>query len=175
MLIKPPLAKLINTAIIAPHGVTDLIHSIQMNTTKPLYLVNLVTTSAFALAGQAGLSDISNIPFIYASLMHFRHDIPLENKYAQYGIIAAIVALGIQYNDIFYLYMVLRHVPRHYAENWKFMEKMPTFTILLLAATTFASIQLGSFIPMDDTYFDLIKGVIVSHIIYEEQYIYRDE
>ena len=175
MLIKPPIAKLINTAIIAPHGVTDLVHAMQMNTTRPLYLINLVTTGAFALAGHAGLSNISNFPFVYASLMHFRRDIPLENKYAQYCVIAFIVALGIQYNDLFYLYMVLRHVPRHYAENWKYMEKMPMFSIFLLVATTIVSMKMGTMIPMDDTYFDLIKGVIVSHILYEERYIYGDD
>ena len=172
MLIKPIVANFINTAIIAPHGVTDLIHALQFNSLQPLYAINLITTTAFALLGHAGLSDVANIPFLLASVVHFRHDIPLENKFMQYVIISAIITAGIQNTDIFYLYMILRHVPRHYAGNWKYMEKFPLITILLLSVTTFATMKMESVIPMDETNIDLIKGVIVAHIIYEEKYIH---
>lgn len=175
MLIKPIVANFINTAIIAPHGVTDLIHALQFNRLQPLYAINLATTATFAFMGHAGLSDLANISFILASLLHFRHDVPLENKFMQYAIISAIIVAGIQNTDIFYLYMILRHVPRHYAENWKFMEKFPLFTILLLSITTFATMKMESIMPMDETHFDLIKGVIVAHIIYEEKYIHGDD
>ena len=68
------------------------------------------------------------------------------------------------------------HVPNHYKINWDLMKKLPLQSVGLLSSSTFIIMFLGQQFYMENNMLmnDVLKGIIVSHILYEELYIFND-
>ena len=73
--------------------------------------------------------------------------------------------------------MLFIHVPNHYKLNWTFFKKDKTFTASIITLTTIIFLLIGE--KYDNLIYtsymiDLFKGIIISHIVYEEMYIFKD-
>jgi len=172
----PPIHRHILSAVIAPHGITDIIHAAHYNMTKEVVALNgaSITASWF-------LSD--NIPllldeaFIVASIVHFRHDMPVIARIPRYAMSGALLLTSIQYDpNILFGFMVLLHVPNHYKTNWKFMKDEPYKNIGGVAVFSLLLVFFVEYFPgliQSKLLFDISKGVVVSHVIYNEKYIHN--
>ena len=176
MILQPLLIKQLITTVIAPHGMTDLIHAKLYNTTDTLYTINSVNFGATLLLESAHVPYVMDIAFIISSIIHFRHDMPTFKSVDPMWISAIFVALTVTFQvDLFMAFMVAVHVPNHYKMNWKFIETdVPNNVALLLLSTLVFSQFTG--LP-DDILFspflmDISKGFIISHILYEETCIH---
>jgi len=65
--------------IIAPHGITDIIHAQQKNLIPILFKINGVTILSSILLNKFELENILNLVFITSSIIHFRRDFPKTN------------------------------------------------------------------------------------------------
>ena len=73
--------------------------------------------------------------------------------------------------------MLFIHVPNHYKLNWSFLKKDKIFTTFIITFTSIIFLLIGE--KYDNLIhcsymIDLFKGVIISHVIYEEMYIFKD-
>lgn len=175
---KPIIYTNIVSTIIAPHGITDIIHSYQQNKTKELLLVNTcVTTTSYLLSLQDSLINIVDISFIISTIIHFRHDIHCILNVPKYIWSSLLLLISIYIShDLFYFYMCFIHVPKHYHFNIQYIKKNITINFLIILTTTFISNNL--FLLIDDIYdypiiLSISKGIIISHILYEELYIHN--
>lgn len=170
-------SKIIST-IVAPHGITDLIHSIQSNTTKPLLYINSAcATSSVVSSLHPNLELGYNIFFLFGSVIHFSHDYPKTNNQILEVILSLATIISFtQCHDLFYLYMTLLHVPKHYSSNWKYIRKNKEVNICLIILFT-----TGCFYTIIDVFsqpllfYRLYRGIILAHVIYQELYIHNDK
>lgn len=173
MLIPNPIVKNIITGIIGPHGITDIVHAKQNKLLPQLYTINIV--SVLATWGlENNISSLLNILFLGMSIYHFRNDMP-EIKYCNQMTLSTMILLSFFINpSIFLYYMILIHVPNHYLMNWKVLDKEKKFSILLISITTAVSMILGNTELIENELVETIaKGLIFSHIIYEETFIFK--
>ena len=112
-------SKIIST-IVAPHGITDLIHSIQTNNTKTLLSINSCCISTSLISSiQPNIDFGFNIFFLIGSVFHFRHDYPKTTSQILEFFLSFMTILSfIKCPNLFYFYMSLLHVPKHYLSNW---------------------------------------------------------
>ena len=174
MLITNPLIKNVITGIIAPHGVTDLVHAKQNKLLPELYTINICS-----VLGAAGLdhnaSTLLDILFYGMSIYHFRNDMP-KTKMANQSMMAALMIISFFAINptIFLYYMVFIHVPNHYLMSWNMLEKDKQISIIILSMTTLISMLIGHSPLIESHWTDVIsKGLIFSHIIYEEAFIFK--
>jgi len=170
MIIKPTMYKFLTSSIIAPHGMTDYIHAKQNNNLLQLYSINAMTTGSFIILSNHHLEIITNVLFTIASIVHFHHDIPHPNKNIQLCTVSFMLASSILFKEFFYLYMIFIHVPRHYFIHWKFMKKDFVNSFSIIAFGTFISIFFTDFFE-NMNFFEIVKAIVVSHILYEERYL----
>jgi hypothetical protein len=78
-LLTPIIYQNIISTIIAPHGITDITHSIQENKIKELLSIYSITNIAnyYISYVNNNLQLLLNISFLYFSIIHFRHDMPI--------------------------------------------------------------------------------------------------
>lgn len=176
----PTIHKHLLTAVIAPHGITDIIHATKHNATT-----ELVAWNGASLASSWFLSQhipiILDEMFIIASIVHFRHDMPVLGqelaRVPKYVLSGALLFASIRYDpNILFGYMVLLHVPNHYIMNWKFMKDEPYQNIGLVVAFSLLLVFSGEYFPWifdSQLLFDMSKGIIVSHVIYNEKNIHN--
>lgn len=175
------LKKKLLTTIIAPHGITDLIHAKQNNKLHELISINSVSVlTSYGLYQNDITNIISNSAFIGFSIIHFSHDfLPIIENYHEKKqkmlLCSLFIALSIFNNNLFFLYMVLIHVPKHYFYNRYFLKK---YLIGNLSFIFIFSLLLGmagqhNFV-FDERLYPLYKGIITSHIIYQERYIHNN-
>ena len=128
------LIKLLRDVIIAPHGVTDISHSIQTNNQ-----LNLLKINTFMIGGtnfiinNYNYDDILNLLFFASTIIHFRHDMPEINKVNISKL--TLSTLLVLYSpliglNLFSLYMGLIHVPRHYVKCNKFVKPYAKYLIM---------------------------------------------
>ena len=175
--IKPLIIKYTTSGLIAPHGMTDFIHAFKNNTLLELNGLYALTTGSFVLLDQIDQSTLINMAFIFSSIFHFQRDVPLQNKSQRCFIITMFFLFCFLVNNEFLLYyMSLVHVPNHYKINWNLMKKLPLQSVGLLSISTFLIMFLGEQFYMENNALmnDVLKGIIVSHILYEELYIFND-
>lgn len=175
--IKSLLIKYTTTGLIAPHGMTDYIHAFKNNTLLELNGLYALTTGSFVLLDQIDQSMLINILFIFSSIFHFQRDIPLQNKSQRCFTITMFFLFCFLVNTEFLLYyMSFIHVPNHYKINWDLMKKLPLQSVGLLSTSTFIIMFLGQQFYIENNMLmnDVLKGIIVSHILYEELYIFND-
>lgn len=65
----------VNNIIIAPHGITDLIHAHHNDLIKPLLQIYGTTFTASQILHITHLDTATHILFAVASIAHFRHDL----------------------------------------------------------------------------------------------------
>jgi hypothetical protein len=177
MLLKPHTLKLITTGIIAPHGMTDWVHAFQTNNIPTLLKINAATTGSFLLLNKTGNENILNILFFIFSIIHFKHDIPFKHPFLKIFTVEMILLLSVFNLDILYFYLTFIHVPHHYILNWKYLSKSPIKSFLLMGISTFIMVNFEKFNLnnvdfIQPIYFDVLKSIIVSHIIYQELFIH---
>lgn len=175
---KSILYKYINSGLIAPHGMTDLVHAKQYNLTPELYKINLLTTTSHALIHLVDIPYLLNILFVGMSIVHFRRDFPRIKNIPRFVLSSIFLLFSLSKPELFFSYMTFIHVPHHYSLNWKYLKKNPLFSIISLGISTFFSLLLshnyGTIIYKNHLVLNIIKGIIVSHIIYEETYLYEN-
>lgn len=174
MIIQPFIKKAIVKNIIAPHGITDIMHSMKQNTTKDLLIINSISCSSCLLFDNSlSYENGINIFFLLASILHFRHDMPSILNIPKY-IISSILILAIYCNhDIFYIYMVILHVPRHYMTNYIYIKKNFLLNIFILLFTTYIINVLDNIIILSPLSMNIIKNIVISHVIYQEKFIHN--
>ena len=173
---KQVIYKNIISTIIAPHGITDIIHAKHYNKLNNLLFLNTgMITSSYILINN-NLDNILNSIFICSSIIHFSHDFNF-NKKINLSISSILLLLSIYYNyNIFFIYMIFWHVPKHYNLNYKYLKKNKIQNLLFILFTTIIMYSICKLIPEHILFtkiFDISKGIIISHIIYEEKYIYH--
>lgn len=165
--------KTISSGIIAPHGITDLVHAIQNNKIGQINKIYVTTTGSVLLLDMFDQHFFIEFLFFACSIMHFQHDVPLNNKTMRYFITVSMFVSCILYDpNLLYFYLTLIHVPNHYKTNWTMLDKTKELSIFIISTTTFASLLVTNELSFENIFFiDLIKGIIMSHIIYQEKYI----
>lgn len=178
MLLTKPIIKYLTQGVIAPHGMTDLIHAQQNNLSSQLYQINALSIVSSLLLNKFN-QDILNDLFFLSSIIHFRHDMPKIMKLPRYFLsFFMIFSFLFIKMDLFMYYMIFIHVPNHYKMSWSYLknEKWRSFFTLLISTLLF--IKGGQLFDMNllkPLPLNLIKGLIISHIIYEEVYIHKNK
>ena len=168
------------TTVIAPHGITDLIHASQYNTTQQLLSIN-----TFCLLSSIGLSQNEattlglDFCFVIASAIHFRHDLKvlIKDKCQEKHkcVFSIVVLLSFLVNqDLFFWYMSILHVPNHYFTNKQIISKQLIFNLtFILSFTLFLSFMGDQDILFCPFFYPIYKGVIMSHVAYQELYVHN--
>jgi len=186
MVIHSPIAKKLILGLIAPHGATDIIHASQNKLVGKLFQIqaaNLVGVQFMSMLNGGKLLDIV---FLFLSVIHFRHDIKkippfvaLLLLYKTPGYLFKFSLLGlptISFNDFLFFYMVFLHVPNHYIMNWNFIKKQKKATLFVVGLVSMIFLGLENsinFTNVNRHVMNVGKAFIVSHIIYNEKYVYK--
>lgn len=175
MLLKPVIIKYLTTTIIAPHGVTDLIHAKQTNNLISLINIYGTTNGLFYILSTLDQEIVINTILFITSTIHFQKDIPLRDEKKRYLFTSLLLLYFIFFNATsIFTYLTFVHVPNHYLYNWKFLKKEKILSFIVILFTTLLSFHFGNEyfeIYKDTLSFDIIKAIIISHILYEELYI----
>uniref|UniRef100_A0AB39JDL4 Uncharacterized protein n=1 Tax=Florenciella sp. virus SA2 TaxID=3240092 RepID=A0AB39JDL4_9VIRU len=162
------------TTLVAPHGITDLIHSMQNETIKPLISINSACILGSVLTSNQNIHfPINDIFFIISSIVHFRHDFSFAKQYNM-DILCSIftIYLFVMNHSLFFPYMILLHLPNHYKNNWKYIKKnKPVNFFIIFGFTLITSIFGNNILNHPLILYDIYKGIVISHIIYGELYI----
>lgn len=174
------IKKKIISAIVAPHGITDLIHCVQNNKAPELFFINTACVTSSIVSSSHLYTDIGyNVCFAFGSVMHFRHDFKWFQTYKHRRILqyllSSITILSFIFNiDLFYIYMVVLHVPNHYKNTWEDIIEHPvrnmSFIIMFISYCSY-TITFPDTIQYPFILYDFYRGVIISHVIYQELYV----
>ncbi len=178
MLIKPILLKHLTTTLIGPHGITDIIHANNTNLIPEMTQTYGSVIGSTVVLSQMNMTPFIDILFFIGSVIHFRIDMPEIKRIPRFMLSSLLLSFTIIHcPDLFMLYMLAIHVPHHYSMNWDYMKKTPKFSVILLIVTsTLMGIIGNSFEPNEhmDLIIAITKGIILSHIAYEEMYIFEN-
>ena len=173
--LKPFFQKTIST-IIAPHGITDIMHAKQYNLTTELIQINGFGLVYSHILHFTSPDIILHTVFLVSSIIHFRHDMPRIYIIPRYIFSGLIISLFSSFPVLFFPYMVLLHVPNHYRMNWNVLKNNLIANIILLLLFTM-SCYFGGEIIFDNFFnsyvIDIAKGLVIAHIAYEELYIHN--
>ena len=175
---KAIVMKYLTNGIIAPHGITDYIHAIDTNNKLQLNLIYLTTTSSCLYLDIMNQNFLINSMFILTSVVHFQRDFPINDNNARYFLTFLLLILSIEFNiDILYLYMIFLHVPKHYKMNMDLLKKYTKESIITISLCSSLFLLIGD--KYDNIFYgeliNFVKGIIISHILYGELYIYREK
>lgn len=154
--------------IIGPHGITDLIYALEYK--KSLQYIGLYSFSSifFRWLYIQQYESISNSLFMGLSAVHFKNDIPINNKYIQLFLsILFVVNLKTIGLPVFLLYMCLLHVPNHYLTHKDLLSRNKSLSYFLISSISLLLCGNQNSITNNNW---LVKGIIVSHILFEELY-----
>tara|TARA_B100001175_G_C19432818_1_gene602036 strand:- start:120 stop:659 length:540 start_codon:yes stop_codon:yes gene_type:complete len=177
------LIKLLRDVIIAPHGVTDISHSIQTNNQ-----LNLLKINTFMIGGtnfiinNYNYDDILNLLFFASTIIHFRHDMPkinINNYFIPRYLLCSLMILFFSVIGFDYLiyYMILFHVPNHYKFNKDVLINDFNKNIMLITIVSLISLYFDYYLSInfDSNISNLVKAIIISHVIYQEKYVMNNE
>ena len=173
---------LINT-VIAPHGITDIGHSIitdNSNNLLKIYGINFAITNL--LINNLENNNLMTILLLSSTIIHFRYDFPKIsfNNYQipRYLLVSVSLLLFHAINsDLLIYYMVLFHVPNHFKLNDFHIRKLKLFNILIYFFTGALCLYI------DNNYHEVfnniniinnIESIIISHVLYQEKYIMNE-
>lgn len=164
--------------LIAPHGITDVIHAKQHNLIPQLIKINTITILTTATLTNLNLIPLLDIIFLTSSVIHFKRDFPINKFIPRYIVTSCFLLFSILYSyNLLICCMLFIHVPNHYKLNWTFLKKDKTFTASIITLTTIIFLLIGEkydYLIYTSYMIDVFKGIIISHIIYEEMYIFKD-
>lgn len=176
------IQKLLIKNIIAPHGMTDLTHSVIYDNYNNLLKIQLTSfTISEILTNTFHQKNILDFIFITTSIIHFRKDfnniyINIPNVLKSFIFITSCLYI-LPYEIgryILLLFMSFIHVPNHYKNNYKYIKKEPILNfILLLAFTAFINYVdiLHPELFANEQLITISKSIIISHVVYSEKYI----
>jgi hypothetical protein len=150
--------------IIAPHGITDIVHA-HVYKQYPMLAVIYGGSAASGWLLHSSHHDI----YLYSlfgilSVVHFRHDFNLP----KWMLSLMLFALLLQPSplDGIYVYMLCFHVPNHYRMAWHYVKQQQMATIFLLwvSAAWCDSFLISTMVREPYT----ITSIIIAHILYEE-------
>lgn len=171
----------LNGIVVAPHGITDLIHAYHYNNMDNL--MKIYGGSLFFMY----LSDIVHSKFhnvnlldsafYTSSICHFKHDFPnknVNNFHINPYIMSSLFVTSTIFMsmDIFTIYMVLIHVPRHYIKCWKFIKDYKRILAVLILLISIPGYKIiDELYNLDHRIIEIVEAIIIGHIIYNEKYI----
>ena len=168
------------SGIVAPHGITDLIHATQTNKTQELLSLNtFCVLTSFGFSQNDITIGILNIAFVGTSIVHFRHDFPIlykKNYQELQRVVLSFVSitLFIINHNLFFYYMCLIHVPNHYYFNRRIINKNRVVNLSFILSFALLLFLFGAHdIAFHPYLYPLYKGVVISHIIYQEAYVHN--
>ena len=172
------ISPLIINNLISPHGITDISHSIETNNFKNLLKINLSSYFLIDFLNRTNLDIISNLIFLFYSIIHFKNDFLLVKKKKLFSLLFIFSIIIINYINFtlaysyFLFYMALIHVPLHYKENFWHIKKRPSLNLMLiLFVSTISNIIYGEYLILKKPIItNSIKSIVISHIIYNEIY-----
>lgn len=168
------------TDVVAPHGITDLLHAVQNNNTR-----NLLSMNTFCVLSSFGLSQNEvttfglNLLFIVSSVVHFRHDFPVlfkcdDNKVQQFVLSFMTIFTFLINHNVFFYYMCFIHVPNHYYFNRQVIAKRKLINLSFILSFTLFLSFVGSYqFALNPSFYPLYKGIVISHVMYQEIYIHN--
>ena len=163
--------------IVAPHGITDVSHSLETRQVGKLLGINFFSYTFIDICSKINHDDISNLLFLLLSAFHFRHDfILVKNKMILSSIfVLSIIFLyqfiGFTFSlNYFIFYMSLVHVPNHYKNNWWHIKKRPLLNLILIISIAYVSniLYYTYTLRYNIFFFNFIKSIIISHVIYNK-------
>ncbi len=175
MIIQPVVVKHLINGIIAPHGISDIIHAHQNDLTKQLLQINFFGLGTSLILNKYNHFILNSI-FLLSSIIHFRHDMPKISKIPRYTLsIFMVFSLFFINPLIFLVYMLLVHVPHHYMMSWQFLKKEKLKSFLTILFSSGLLLKSGLYFEVylkNSMLFNGVKGLIISHIIYEELFVH---
>ena len=110
---------ILTTAVIAPHGMTDLIHTENNNKIMQLFRINILSVASSMLFQMSNLDTITNILFMTSSAIHFRHDFPIKNEFLKLCAGSFLVLnaekIGMELFILHICVLFMYYVPNHYS------------------------------------------------------------
>lgn len=171
------LHSIFNGVMVAPHGITDLFHAVHYNNMDNLMKIYaglfFISESANIIQHRYPHCHILDALFLYGSAIHFQHDMPMKKQIHPFLLSSIFISMtpviGI---DLFTLYMVLVHVPRHYYKTWIFIKHYRVEMLFLITLLSIPGIYLSEHIfELQNNFQVLLEWIIISHIVYNEKYI----
>ena len=168
------IAPLLTTAVIAPHGMTDLVHAENDDKVSQLFRINGLIVVSSILLQTVHMDNVINAVFAISSAIHFRHDFPIKSEFLKLCASTALVvnaeSIGV---ELFICYMCFIHVPNHY-NIYKpvLMNNLKRSFHYILVCAIIGTYALYSNLDImhNGNVFTISKALIVSHIVYEEIY-----
>jgi len=187
---KINIAKFLIKNVIAPHGITDLTHSIQTNNINNLVQLEIINLGICELCTNVlHYNNLYDILFFLFTTIHFRYDfqnITYNNivlpKYISSSLFIGFCLFIDNYIpfhigfDLLLYYMSFIHVPNHYKNNWFHIDKEFTLNLLVMMLTIIfinAIYQHYPKIVMSDDFINIFKSIIIAHVLYQEIYIFE--
>ena len=182
--------------VISPHGVTDLQHSLIYGYTEDLLRIQVVSLGFSEItANLIHTPIILDAAFVAASCIHFRNDFTfISDKLNTKNIRISPVFLSTIFSmgciaidevlpyaigmEILVLFMGLIHVPNHYRKNAVHLSKDPILAFMLIMFTTALINGITEVDPSVMINFQALtvaKSIVVSHVVYSETYVDREE
>ena len=179
LLLKPLIVKHITNGVIAPHGITDMLHARCENKMKELTLTYGTTIVSSYLLSDVGMGMAVNMLFFMLSVVHFRRDMPIIKNIPRYIWSFLFLQYATTSNiELFFLYMVCLHVPNHYRLNWNYIKQNGKMSaVVIIGATVFLDwFGRDTYdLVVNDGFMSIAKGIVMSHVIYDEFFIFNDE
>ena len=183
-IIEPNVIKYTTFGIIAPHGITDIIHAMLNKNVKILTIINILSVSTFYILSKLKLHKINFDIFLFGSIIHFQRDFFIfKNKILQYLFSSVIVYSNYINNIIIYFYLLLFHVPIHYLQSFKFLIQKPYLSFFIISFFTYLSVMSSYFFVDENENIknsknsnltqEIIKGIIIAHVLYQEKFVHN--
>jgi len=165
----------VNNIIIAPHGITDLIHAHHNDLIKPLLQIYGATFTASQILHITHLDIATHILFAVASIAHFRHDLSQLYMYRKtidpvYLSTLFVLLTPLLGTEAFTCYMVLIHVPRHYIKSMSFLKEYVKEFHILLAIVSVISFYIYEKIGYMNV-LPSLEALVISHVLYNEKFV----
>ena len=179
MLLYPPIAKKLILGLIAPHGATDIIHASQNKLVSKLFQIQAANLVGVQLLSMLNDGKVLDIVFLFFSVIHFRHDFKKIPPFVAVLLMSNFALLWVptlSFDDIFFFYMVFLHVPNHYIMNWNFIKKQKGATLFVVGMVSMIFLLSENNIDFSNINITLMnagKAFILSHIMYNEKYVYK--
>ena len=154
--------------IIAPHGITDIVHA-HVNKQYPVLLGAYAgsTTTGWLLHTTHNDLYLCGV-FGVLSIVHFRNDFVLP-KWILSTIVLALMVVPSPVDALLF-YMVALHVPNHYRMAWPYVAKEKLLTTVLLYGTGVWCDHFLVQTMVAQPY--LILSLVIGHVVYQE-FIHR--
>jgi hypothetical protein len=150
--------------VIAPHGITDIVHARVHQNYCSLVVVYGGSTAAGWLLHATHHDVWLYCIFAVSSVVHFRNDFVFP-KWMLSTVVLTLMLQPSQIDAIFF-YMMVLHVPNHYRAAWRYVKKQKCLTLGLLLATGFwCDAYLVGTLLENPTF---ILSIVVGHVVYQE-------